>query len=1210
MTVHIAYTEDNDDYSEFKTAHFSPKWKGLNQQSLFDVYAVHKGHRYTFQQMDDYPLSEFLENATKSDDSIFGNIGISESMQTHDFKDRADRLSLFPSWIINDDVFSIIPIIYGVTNFARNLKQSALAPSAHSIRVYVIPQSIISVYDQSIQFVPDIPSIEQYLELKESDIYLFRRNVIASSSYTAADIGKSVQDLYDDIRSVEESRSETRGDEAMNIVMLFDRRKCTETGKQSMLVFECRNWQSFDELKRNNLIGFDLEIDGGDDNDDGGDVVRAYLNYGIGQRIRFYPEFMVSVFAKLFVTPSSMTEYEYLQNLYSAECKKGWNLNLDDQRFNDIYKAMTGTDHETNNYYRADDEDKRTNEQKFGFFRFVESRFDDEQSDVLNQLMEYWESNRYDSDTVIFDILDQNTKNEKESNIGLYMKGIGRSEWMKLKQAVFDWKQMECGAENTFNITECERVQRLIGNLQRFKECNYVIHSENAKTFNLEQIIGDFDHLICAHNLFSGDDTLRIQRYIANQIGYEKSSDSVVLDQFRNRRRGNEKHSELDRNDGVSSECAVLAEKLCEIHCYLLHRSDELYRLSSESEEAQSKFTSFVKSVDDQKHDKKEEEPLSIDFGISVIRWLKFGEEPQFQTLRDEMIQNKDITVSEGGYARMELECSQKIKSNQFSDYSVDEMKGFKFYSDYSEACANLRKAHWVSRPLKTKKRFYHWARTIYRASLRHAVPIPIHKDHQKGAQWLYHGLSLLFRMDRESPTYFGPFSTTLSVAVSDSFSNQKGLRLHIKSGYEDSMTRCLGIDMQSISCFKNEKEVLLVDQPIPIQRTKTWDSDDAVLINHFLYSLKTRSTEIRDQKEFYKKLGVKYRTKWSELILKHDALYAESKYDGKLVIQRLVNELCISDVICGSKYCPSKLIDSFGVDENGHISLNLDPSGINGFTVWNPTKSENQDLFSLHEFVVQNVTENVPECMRREKCYRFSDINDFKIPISNHHTLPRFVEAVSIGDAIQRQDYHIQIAVRVHDVFDGEFVIKTLDIAPESVFVDQIHCNSMDPFRINERVKLLPFDETVHRGGKLCIASNSSIIIGKDCGIDAAECGLCRNSKLLTRDSEYELFGRFIGNSEDRNVSEVGDGAGGGIIGLAARGSIVNDGMLSCDPSGNGLFSGGTISIMTVGEFVNTGRMSCCADGAIDIQCGKIMNEGYIGPIPMIRIISEIKAI
>ena len=950
----------------------SSKWQDLNLQSLIDVYAVHKCHRFTFQQMDDYPLSEFIENVVQSNNSIFGNIGISEFVESQEFIDRANRLSLFPSWIIDDDIFSTIRIIYGVTDFAQNMKQNRCTSSGLTIRTYIIPQSVRSLYDQSYVFDVDIPTLAD--SLKQKGVDQRGQMLITAPSCSAGDIGKAIQELYDQIRT----------DDAQNIVAVFDRRINSKTVVCELLLFECADWESFDELRRNNLIGFDLDI-GADD------VSRAYLNYGIRQRIRFYPEFMVSVFAKLFVTPSTMSEYEYLQKLYSAEYKKGWNLNLDDQRFNDIYKAITGTTHETNNYYRANGGDGEK-EQKFGFFRFVQRRFVDKHMDALSLLIAYWKHYHYDSDTVIEDILDQNTENEQESNIELLMKAIGRRESLTLKHAALDWKQIECSAENVFNITDCAYIQRLINNLKRYKDCNYIMNTMNMKQFNLDQIIGDFDHLIAVHNMFIGDDPIHIQRYIAIQIDCGRSNDCAVVKQFRDRRRRNEKHSECNRNDNVSPECAVLRETLCEIHCYLLHRTNELYRLSSEKEQAQTKFTSLVKGNDfnnDQKDDEKEEEPLSIDFGVPVIRWLRFGEEPLFETLRDEMVYNKDSSVSDEGYEQMEIVCTEKIKSiksKQFSDYNLDELMAFKFYTDYTTDCTNLRKAHWKSMPKKVKKRYYHWARTLYRAALRHAIPIPIQNANHGEAKVLFHGLTRLFRMDNESPTYWGPFSTTLTRHVADSFSKQQGLRLQIRSQYQDSMRRCLGIDMRSISGHPNEQEILLVDQPIPIQSATTWESKDDVQINHFLYSLKTRSTEIRDRKEFYKKLGVKYKKKWIAFIMKHGLLNVQSDFQNKSVFHRLVIELGILEVFYRSKYFSSKFIDLIGVNENGYISLNIDPSDSDRFIVWDPVQSKYVAMLNVYEFVVKNVTTGIPEELRYPKNYRFSKFNDFKISIQKSH--------------------------------------------------------------------------------------------------------------------------------------------------------------------------------------------------------------------------------
>ena len=802
-----------------------------------------------------------------SDLNIFGNVGITDWVQSSEFEDNASRLSLFPSWIFNEKIFSIIPIIYGVTHFVQSLMVERLtAACPRSVKLFIVPHSMVSVYDTSIEFQPEFADIASCLKMK--GLQYFQSKMSQSASHSSIDICNELNKLC----------VEFQGGNTSNLILLFDRRD-NDVPAQTMTAFECSDWDSFEELPRDHLIGFEFEMSYGKEKGDA-TAVRAYLNFGNMQRIRFYPEFMVSVFAKLFVTPRTMTEHEYLQKLYSAEYKKRWNLKLDDQRFNDIYKAITGTTLETNNYYRTNEVGGKSDEQKFGFLLFMERQLE-KHNDALKQLLDYFKSNGYDSDTVIYDILEKNKKKEKESNIGSFMRQIGRSrkERMALKRAVLDWKRMDCGAENVFNISGCSHIQRLIQNLKRFKECKYIISAVNMKNYNLSQIISDFDHLVSAHNLFSGNDTFIIQRYIANQVDCERVSDCSVVKQFRNREQHNEKYFDLNRSDDMSSKCVVLKETLCNIHCYLLHQSNELYRLSSQSEEVLSRFTSLLEAnsitfgeedidIDDEASSSTNEsseddggyrcpnkssnvqkdEPITLHSGVSVTQWLPFGAQPHCKTLRDEMIENEDSTVTQEDYERMEIECAAKIKN---TDYSLREMTALKFYSDLSEFTADLRKAHKASASLKVRKRYYHWARTLYRATIRHAVPILMQRGFRKGTGSLYHGLHNVFRVDGVSPLLFGPFSSTRSVVVADSFYKHNGLRLQMNSGSTCSTAMCLGIDMQTISRFGNEREIFLVDQPIFIKNAVGWDCDDTDLMLEMQHILE-KASSLKCQDDYF----------------------------------------------------------------------------------------------------------------------------------------------------------------------------------------------------------------------------------------------------------------------------------------------------------------------------------------------------------------------
>merc|ERR1712113_641801 len=102
--------------------------------------------------------------------------------------------------------------------------------------------------------------------------------------------------------------------------------------------------------------------------------------------------------------------------------------------------------------------------------------------------------------------------------------------------------------------------------------------------------------------------------------------------------------------------------------------------------------------------------------------------------------------------------------------------------------------------------------------------------------------------------------------------------------------------------------------------------------------------------------------------------------------------------------------------------------------------------------------------------------------------------------------------------VFDAIFPIKTLKIPFLST--ERVWCDAVDPFRINERVKVMPFGDLEQRDGKLEVVSSSSIFIEKEGGINGSNCGLRRGSKCGNRN--YLKYGKFIGNTEKQNGSEI----------------------------------------------------------------------------------------
>ena len=272
-----------------------------------------------------------------------------------------------------------------------------------------------------------------------------------------------------------------------------------------------------------------------------------------------------------------------------------------------------------------------------------------------------------------------------------------------------------------------------------------------------------------------------------------------------------------------------------------------------------------------------------------MLRWIPFGERPFFSSFRDEIVNNLESTIDEEQFEEYLVECIGKMEGTTFT---LREMMALKLFTDTTVYQSFLRKAHWVNTPLSTKKMYHFWASALYEAALYHSVPIP--SVNGKAPVSLYHGLNRMFTVRVELPKYHGPFSSTMERTVAQHFTNDQGLYFQIQPSFSNKLKCCLGINMETISCFKNEREILLVDQFIPIQRTETMQDGAGVLVDHFMFSLKGRSTEIRDRGRFLKQLGIRFDPKWMPLIGGHSQLFAASAFEGRLVIGRLVMELDI----------------------------------------------------------------------------------------------------------------------------------------------------------------------------------------------------------------------------------------------------------------------------------------------------------------------------
>eukprot|EP01084_Bolivina_argentea_P241880 405916_1 len=163
-----------------------------------------------------------------------------------------------------------------------------------------------------------------------------------------------------------------------------------------------------------------------------------------------------------------------------------------------------------------------------------------------------------------------------------------------------------------------------------------------------------------------------------------------------------------------------------------------------------------------------------------------------------------------------------------------------KIYTDTDAYQSAFRKAFWKSSPKNKKKSFYQWALQLYRTALFHATPTPRWTVSSKSPLSIYHGLNMVFVLDNALPVFHGPISTSLKKTVAHQFSKAMGLLWTIKPSYANKFKFVKGIRVDWISQHKEESEILLVNQYLPIVSTINFENDINNNVDHLLYSLRS----------------------------------------------------------------------------------------------------------------------------------------------------------------------------------------------------------------------------------------------------------------------------------------------------------------------------------------------------------------------------------
>eukprot|EP01083_Nonionella_stella_P137028 417044_1 len=644
---------------------------------------------------------------------------------------------------------------------------------------------------------------------------------------------------------------------------------------------------------------------------------------------------------RLFRKPIRFSNAEYLNMLYHNSFRNGWCVTLKDEIFDTYYKMITKVTHVCVNYNRAILYDEFFDTKPMLCFtdllhHELETHRHFNTNDI-HRMNSFFDEHEYCTDAIIDDIHDDHGSNlevsmkskRKQNQFDIIRKIVRKYNGPAQKE-----KAKMCKIDHVLSAEKCPLIRIIIDGLkQHNSETMHATHH-----VNIADLLAAYDHMISVHGLCASLSDPRLAEtneskpfedmdhaqhtagahvYILSEIGgYCTSKACPILQKHIMRRRERQKEElQEDRKDGNEDHedhgglDEILHATLNALHCYILHEKKELFRLNRQH--GKSHFITSMIDTNELKDYMKlnEHKPKpsaagtgpelvvmpNLNFGESVLKWLDYSEHPTFDEFREEIVENPESTINQEIYLIYAQECYIKMNHRKYAQFLLEELMALKMYTDTDVFQSALRRAYWKSSNKEVKKSFYHWALLLYKAARFHSQPIPRRRQSKAPLQ-LHHGINQVFVLDDIRPKYNGPISTSLQKSVAHSFSGGIGLLLSIASSYANKFKFMTGIRVRWISHHKNEDEVLLMDQYLPISSTVHFDNDAKNNVDHLLFTIKSYKKEILDKDHFYVILGISFTTSWVPFIEVHHVLFDPIDKDESVrVLDVLVEKLKIS---------------------------------------------------------------------------------------------------------------------------------------------------------------------------------------------------------------------------------------------------------------------------------------------------------------------------
>eukprot|EP01083_Nonionella_stella_P239450 838037_1 len=341
---------------------------GLNVELLHDIYNVHKCFllgNYHFTHYDVSQFSKDIQNCKYLKPNIkkyIESVAIESSITT-------TTIDLYPSYIIEDDMYAACKYFFCAS---RIVHQETQNNDDFSLRMCVIPNHVICIYDDDIIIPFGIDDIASYLE----SIHTNPIKLNVSHSKNTAEVTALLQDQMNTIKV---KRGITN---ISNVLCIVEKRPYDH----DVLYIILTNSDSTDllwELNLNYVIALEFNVLS---------TVECHLRYGRG-RIRFYPEHLITIMPRFFKRNCKIDCAQELEKLYADSYKHGFVVETDEM-----------------------DE----------FIKFILHQYNSKTWQWVAHFVEWLNTHHYDWDSVLRDVGCNTTKNiliPNQSNIYSFLEG-------------------------------------------------------------------------------------------------------------------------------------------------------------------------------------------------------------------------------------------------------------------------------------------------------------------------------------------------------------------------------------------------------------------------------------------------------------------------------------------------------------------------------------------------------------------------------------------------------------------------------------------------------------------------------------------------------------------------------------------------------------------------------------------------------------------